>query len=284
MGLLYVEEHRNCSHYQKGECPLATILKYNKGNTLERTSPRLSKLCFVKYGKINISIGGNEKKEVNKEDIFLLPPNTDFYAEVVEDAYIITLQFHVQVNLCERYSMTQLFPYYKEQVGQDFYTLKFTPAISRYLDLLDLCLSDGIHCMNFYEIKKQELFMLFRAYYPKEELALFFHPILSKEDLFFRNFVLERSLLAKNVNELAKMANYSTSGFIKKFTRCFNEAPHRWLTQYKADKILYAIKNEDKSLKEISSEYNFSSMSHFVNFCKKQFGETPGKMRKEGKL
>lgn len=284
MELSYVGRHLSCPHYKKEEYPQATILKYNKGDAIERISPQLSKLCFIKYGSINISIGGSEKKEVKGKEIFLLPPNSEFYAEVIEDVYIITFQFQIQISLCESYSMAQLFPYYKERVEQELFTLKFTPVISKYLDLLDLYLTDGIHCMSFYELKKQELFTLLRAYYPKEDLAVFFHPILSEEDIFFKNFVIEKSLHVKNVSELAKMANYSTSGFIKKFTRCFNEAPHRWMTQYKAEHILHAIKNEDKSLKEICLEYNFSSMSHFVNFCKKQFGETPGKMRKENVL
>ncbi len=283
MGLLYVDEHLTCPHYQKEILKLTSVLNYKKGNSLERISPKLSKLCFVNKGEVNVSINGSEAKIVKEKEIFLLPPNSNFKAEALEDSDIVTMQFHVQVNLCENYSMTQLFPYCKENKNKEggLNTLKFTSAISKYIDLLSIYINDGIHCMHFYEVKKRELFTILRAYYPKEELAAFFYPILSKEDLFFKKFVMEKSLSAKNIPALAEMANYSTSGFIKKFTRCFNESPHRWISQYKANHILQDIKSEEKSLKEISEKYNFSSMSHFVNFCKKQFGMPPGRMRKD---
>ena len=79
------------------------------------------------------------------------------------------------------------------------------------------------------------------------------------------------------------MANYSTSGFIKKFTRSFNESPYKWISHYKANRILYEINAERKPLKEIYTAYKFSSMPHFISFCKKQYGLTPGKIRKDKK-
>ena len=38
-------------------------------------------------------------------------------------------------------------------------------------------MEDDIGCKHLQELKLQELFILFRAYYTKEQLAAFFHPI-----------------------------------------------------------------------------------------------------------
>jgi AraC-like DNA-binding protein len=83
-----------------------------------------------------------------------------------------------------------------------------------------------------------------------------------------------------NIQELAELANYSTSGFIKKFQRCFNEAPYGWIQKQKAKQIAIDIKQGAKSLQEIAGDYKFSSYQHFSSFCKKQFGFPPTELYK----
>lgn len=279
MGLLYVNEHINCIHYQN-EKPLIKNYFYKRGEIISEELSAFSRLCFVRQGSVNLSINEFQNNEIYSGQFFLIPPSSTFRIEVKEDSDLIVIRFQVQVNLCENFSMTELYDYFEEGVTPEFKILSFTPEIDAYLKLLDIYLKDGINCIHFHEMKKDELFIVLRAYYPKEELAALFYPILNKEDLHFKNFVLEKSLCAKNVQELATMANYSTSGFIKRFSRSFNESPYRWMLQYKADHILHDIYSEDKTLKEIYTKYNFSSMSHFISFCKKQYGKTPGKIRK----
>jgi AraC-like DNA-binding protein len=89
---------------------------------------------------------------------------------------------------------------------------------------------------------------------------------------------------AKNVKDLAKYANYSTSGFIKKFQKCFNDSPYEWMQKQKAKKISVEIIRGIKSLQEIASEYNFSSYQHFSVFCKAQLGSTPTEILAKSKL
>lgn len=279
MGLLYVNEHINCVHYQN-EKPLIRIINYNKGESVNEEPSAFSRLYFLKEGHLTLSVNEFQNVEIHAKEFFLLPPSTAFKVKILEDISCFAINFQVQLNFCENFSMTELYNYYDESFKSEFKVLPITSEMEAYLRLLEIYLMDGINCIHFHEMKKDEMFILLRAYYPKEELAALFHPILNKEDLHFKNFVLEKSLCAKNVQELATMANYSTSGFIKRFSRSFNESPYRWMLQYKADHILHDIYSEDMPLKEIYTKYNFSSMSHFISFCKKQYGKTPGKIRK----
>jgi len=278
MSLLYANEHLNCKNYKK-EGSLIKLVSYTKGESLISIPSVFSKLCFLVKGSLYLSVNETHEKKITENEFFLIPSNAAFSGEVLEDSYCIVIHFQVQINLCENFSMTELYEYYNKEVKPPFTTLPFNKQLSTYIDLLDQYLCDGIYCVHFHEMKKQELFFLLRAYYPKEDLASLFYPLLSKEDLHFKNFVMEKCLCAKSVQELAQMANYSTSGFIKKFSRSFNESPYRWMVQYKADHILHDINSEENSLKEIYTKYNFSSMSHFISFCKKQYGDTPGKIR-----
>jgi AraC-like DNA-binding protein len=126
----------------------------------------------------------------------------------------------------------------------------------------------------FFELKRQEFFYLLFNYYQKQDLARFLHCILSK-DIQFEKFVMTNYSNAKNVQELAKSANYSASGFIKKFQKCFNDSPYKWMQKQKAKQISIEINRGQKSLQEIASEYKFSSYQHFSVFCKTQLGSPP---------
>ena len=278
MSLLYKREHLSCIHYQKQNPPIK-IYKLGKGEVFENEAESDSLFFFLKSGRIEVSYNGFVDKLMNEHEILLIPTNCSFKAKILEDAHFITFAFDVQVQLCASFSMTQLYPYYKNS-HPEFCVLQFNSQLHHYIELLELFIGDGVNCIHLYDIKKQELFYILRAYYKKDLLASFFYPVLDKEDIYFKKFILENCLSVKSITELARIANYSTSGFIKKFTRCFDASPYRWIVQYKADRILNDIHSSDKSFKEICDDYNFSSMPHFIEFCKKQYGSTPGKMRK----
>lgn len=282
MSLLYKEEHVSCSHYQN-ESPSIRSHSFKENETFSGISTDESALCFVKKGSLILNINECVRQQVKNEEFFLIPASSKYDFEALSDTEFTIVVFKVQVNLCDNYSMSQLYKYYEEDDSTDFLVIPFNKQLSAYIDLMDYYLDDKIYCNKFQKLKKEELFVLLRAYYPKEILARLFAPILDKEDLFFKNLILTNSLSARNVQELASMANYSTSGFIKKFTRCFGESPYRWMTDHKANCILYDINGSGKALKEICGEYNFSSMSHFISFCKKNYGKSPGQIRKSRK-
>lgn len=282
MSLLYKDEHLSCVHYQN-ESPAIRSYSLKGKETLSGSSTDESVLCFVKKGNLVLNINECTKQQIKSEEFFLIPASSKYDFEVLNDTEFLIVVFKVQVNLCENYSMSQLYNYREGDDNSDFLVIPFNKQLSAYIHLMDYYLDDKIYCNKFQKLKKEELFVLLRAYYPKEVLTKLFAPILDKEDLFFKNLILTNSLVARNVQELASMANYSTSGFIKKFTRCFGESPYKWMSDHKANRVLYDINGSGKALKEICGEYNFSSMSHFISFCKKKYGQSPGQMRKSRK-
>lgn len=139
-------------------------------------------------------------------------------------------------------------------------------------------INDKVDMRDLSEILRQELFFVFKLYYTKEDIAQFFHPILSN-DIVFKQLVISNCLDANNLDELALSLKYSKSGFVKKFHRCFGESPHKWISKYKAKRILQDIELSNLLFEEIAFKYGISSYSHFYSFCKKHYGASPGQIR-----
>lgn len=84
-----------------------------------------------------------------------------------------------------------------------------------------------------------------------------------------------------NIKDLAELSYYSLSGFDKKFRRIFGQAPSKWMNERRKTNIYKELFDANKTLKQISKEYGFSSAVYFNNYCKSVFGMSPGEIRKK---
>lgn len=240
---------------------------------------RMASIIFVVEGRITVSYDVSEYHVVNKMEMFFLPPACPYSVKCIEDSQLITCIYRIDRPLCERYSLEELVDFCSDD-DTPAYALKIHPSFTPFLYSIKTYLRDKIDCSFFYDLKKDELAHLFFIYYTKRDLALFFYPIIG-EEMQFKELVWNNFLLVKSVPELAKIANYSTSGFIKKFQRYFNESPYRWIQRQKAKRILSDICEKEKPLKEIAMDYNFYSYQHFAEFCKVHFGVSPTRIKEK---
>jgi len=215
----------------------------------------------------------DEAHTVFSREMFMVEIDNSCEIIVLEQAHLIVSHVPVEAWCAEQKWIESLASNVKSGSGR-FSKLPINKIIVRYLSLLELYLKDGIHSQYFLGLKRQELFFLFFYYYSSSDLAQFFQCIISK-DMQFKQLVATNCLHARNVQELAELANYSTSGFIKKFQRCFNDSPYKWMQKQKAKQISTEIYEGTKSLQEIANEYKFSSYQHFSVFCKTQLGVAP---------
>jgi AraC-like DNA-binding protein len=153
------------------------------------------------------------------------------------------------------------------------------PSVELYTESLRLCMEKGLRCKYYFETKIRELFYLFRAFYTKKELALFFQDVLETDSYFFY-FIKRNYHSHKTVTELAAAMNMSIQCFEKKFKAAFEIPAYKWMTQQRAMDIYNALSNEQSPLKELASRFGFASKSSFSDFCRKNLGKTPGQIRK----
>ncbi|GHT53250.1 transcriptional regulator [Bacteroidia bacterium] len=230
-------------------------------------------IAFLIEGNIRLTVHDTDAYTVNPCEMFLLPDATPCKIEALEQSRLMICTLSVEFLLSDKKLLEEIT---FENTGQPelLKKLPVSETILQFLLLLYKCMRDGLGSYYFFDLKRCELNLLLYAYYEESELAHFFRDVLSKDNQF-RRFVLNNYLTVKNVQKLAELANYSTSGFIKKFQKVFNESPYQWMQKQKAAKILIEINRGIKSLQEIANDYKFSSYQHFAGFCKAMFGFPP---------
>ena len=248
-------------------------LSFPKDHFLEKKLSFDPVIIFIIKGSLSLKVNGVEKYTVLSREMFMAQIDSSYEMTMLEQTRLLICHAPMDVWYTEQKWIDDLFPDDKS-ISEEFLKLHVKKIIHNFLSLMVLYLEEGINYQSFHEIKRQELLFLFFLYYKKNELAQFLQCILSK-DIQFKKIVVANYQNAENVQALAKLANYSTSGFIKKFQKCFNDSPYRWMQRQKAKHISAEILNGVKSLQEIANEYKFSSYQHFSLFCKTQLGAPP---------
>jgi len=220
---------------------------------------------------------GEDSFLIEGQSLCLLSATPPYQITVQEDVHFLICMFHVDIFPFDREMLNSLLPFYKRDEG-DHIVIKTNEVVNAFMMVMDEYIERRLEGDLLFDIKRQELFLLLFTTYSKNELAAFFYPLIG-EGLQFKEFVISNYIKAKNVQQLAQMANYSTSGFIKKFIKYFNESPYQWMLRHKAKIILDEICSSQTTLKEIAFKYNFSTYQYFVDFCKMQFGAAPSKLR-----
>lgn len=280
MAFFYKNEHISCINYAEGFNKIFLLKEIPEGHVVERQYLDTTFLVFMLEGDVEI------RYEVDKyfyplvEYIFLLPKNQQITAYARKATTLLLCSFASDLKLCSHFSIQQLSRYVIGDISQEPYCLKLDERIQGFLPLLVSSLREGLGCVHYHQIKRDELFLYLRAGYTKEELALFFYPILGK-DMEFKDFVLMNSRSIFDVKDFAIRANMSLSTFNRRFKETFNATAKTWLLLRKQEFVRSDVTLSNLPFSEIAEKYQFSSTSYLITFCKKYFGKTPNELRKK---
>lgn len=282
MKLHYVNEHLGCSNYATDETSLFILRDVEPGETIVRNYLDFTLLVFLYSGDVEIDYGVGGKFHLKGGNVFLLPKNLEIKVTSSDGgASALMCKFTCDIKMCSMYSLKQLEKFLPENLDNRLFCLPFDDRIRAFVNLTVMSLSAGLNCTHYHKIKREELFMYLRAGYTKEELAMFFSPVIGK-DLDFKDFVLSHYKQIFDVKEFAEKANMSQSTFNRRFKESFNDTALKWLLARKSESILNDIVKSNLTFAEISEKYRFSSPSYFVTFCKKHYGKTAAELRREG--
>ena len=148
-----------------------------------------------------------------------------------------------------------------------------------FLNQLVCYFNDGVSfCENLHDIKLRELSFIFNKYYSEEVVIKSFQQNISIA-LDFQTKVLNSYLEAKTVVDLADRCGYGLKSFQRMFKLYFGETPYKWMRKQMAVVIESKLRDTEIPIKQIVSDYGFSSVSHFNTYCKKYFHATPKQVR-----
>lgn len=280
MALYYSREHTSCYNYSTAANRIFLVITARAGDHLDRVLEEYSTLVAVVSGEIKVSCCAFQDRIISEKQLFIVPMKNKAEAVVLKDSLLLACTFSKDINLCSRFSLRQLYQELPEGYVPQFKVLPFVPQLTAFFNLLVECLKDGLGCIHFQQMKRDELFLYLRAYYQKRELAEFFAPVNSLKS-GFREFVLGAYSDVKDIKQFAEHANMSVSTFNRNFKEEFGESASSWLKRHKAEIIRQEIQMSDLSLMEIAEKHGFSSSAYLVTFCKQNFHRTPGELRSQ---
>ncbi|MDR2125359.1 MAG: AraC family transcriptional regulator [Prevotellaceae bacterium] len=270
-------EHLNCYLYDNNKDPIIQVFDLKKDDIF-LTVGTYNQIIFHLKGNITYSYGAYLNKDFKENTFLLFPHGFKCAIKAKEDSQIFVVNL-LKINFCNHFSLEMLYRLNESiKLETSHYPLETNKVIDDFLKNLVDTIGDGLKCAYLHELKQKELLYYLRAYYSKKDLFAFFSPILS-DDIVFSELIYKNVDKVKTITELADIVNYSVSGFKKRFVRIFGVSPYHWMIKEKAKKVYYEINCTQKSFKEISIEFNFSSSAHFDKFCKKEFGMSPGVIR-----
>ena len=273
-------EHISCTNYAEEFNKVFTLMEIPEGHTVERRFLNTTFLVILLQGDIEIRYEIDKYFTPQLGYMFLLPKNKQITTFARKATTLLLCSFTNDLKLYSRFSIQQLSHFISESTCQNPYCLKLDIRLQSFFSLLVDCLKEGLGCIHYHQIKRDELFLYLRAGYTKEELALFFYPVLG-QNLEFKDFVLMNSRKIFDVKNFALQANMSLSTFNRRFKETFNETAKNWLLLRKQEFVKRDVALSNLSFSEIAEKYKFSSTSYLDTFCKKYFGKTPKEIRKE---
>ncbi len=286
MKLVDINEHLNCYNYDNNKKPVIEQLRIAKSGKHNSVTTN-NAVVFVMEGRLRYSFRDSPPFEAQKGELFFLPVGATYSRQALTQARIVIFRVHGFVGLCANYTVERLYRERNKKDSNDyepenkhFGLLEVNARLWHFVDGICDCIEDGLKCRYWFDMKVQELFLLIRAYYPKEDIRGFLYPILSR-DTAFSESVRKYWKDFKTVNELAAFMHMSPNQFHKRFTAVFGTTPHKWIAEGRAKIARHEITATNKQFKQIAIENGFSSDAIFTRFCKKMFGKSPTQLRGE---
>ncbi|MDH6535194.1 AraC family transcriptional regulator [Parabacteroides sp. 52] len=275
--ILYIHEHQACFNY-KQEANHFIQVKHCPPGTEWINTVQTTEVLIILEGNMHISFDFVLNKELKTGDMLLLAPGTQFKAETEKGGSVLVLYVPESVGLCNCFSLKQLKTLAVDKQDKPV-VLQTKPILQTFLQGLMFNLQGGLRCAGYMKLKSEEFLILLQSYYTKDELVAFFYPVLH-ESSSFTDFILKNYRQVKKVNEFAQLYACSLSNFDKKFKKAFGISAYKWMKGKKMELIYHEINTTNKPFGQIAEEQGFLSLSQFTDFCKKNLGNSPGKIRR----
>ena len=284
MDLLNTHEHLHCFNYDHSLRPQVELIRYAKDNEMT-LSAQTNEVVFLLEGGIIYTYNDSPKYMVEAGKMLFLPMGYECSCRAESNTRVLVVRLYNPVKLCESFFIEHLFDANMPQMAmedwqQPLTILDINPRIELFITGLIACLSDGIKCRHYFDLKIREFFIMLRAYYPKSELRAFLSMILSS-DTAFSEYVRNNRNTYPTVIALAESMHLTQKQFARRFVKVFGRTPYGWMKEGRILSIHNKVTASKKPFKQVAIESGFNSTAQFTKFCKKELGKTPGELRRE---
>lgn len=230
-------------------------------------------IIFVVKGTVEIFCDTHAKQVLKTNDMIFLPKQSIKQTCYMQASKELSFVFDLIISLADK-QLLQSYVNICENTPYRFQHLSIKKTLITFAESMLQALEMGFTSDLFFELKHLELFQFLVHSYKKEELALFFRPIISKS-IDFNNLVLDSYTQDEILKGIVKLSCVIKSAFRKQFKEYFRVSAYQWILQQRCKKIRYLVVQLNATIKGIMSELNFDLPSHFNRFCRRHFNCTP---------
>lgn len=163
-----------------------------------------------------------------------------------------------------------------------FFKMEVNSSVFEYMKALRQVSKNQFNSKHFLELKLLELLCIIDSTDVKNRLA---NSLLNRNiDKNKRNIKsLMRIYFLSNLSlkDYAVLSGRSLSTFYRDFKRYNDITPKQHLLDLKLEYAYNQIKNNEKSVSDISSEVGYENVSHFIKAFKKKYNTTPKQLSKK---
>ncbi|WP_163319321.1 helix-turn-helix domain-containing protein [Dysgonomonas sp. 520] len=264
-------------HYDEKESSLIQFLTFEQDFQWQ-TREDESRIVMLTQGKLNITFCSMQNPLIISESkMFFLPAGDSLSAKALEKSSVIV------IKTGKDYCLDELNISSIHGAKPNTHYLQMNSTLHTYVQSLRIYKESRINDDDLHILKIRELVCIMKMSYSDIELSGFFR-LHQTNDFYFSEQVRKLSHNNLNVRLLAEQMNFSYSGFNKRFRKAFGMSAYNWLRKRRADMVYYELFYTDKSLKQISTDNKFATLSHFNEFCHKILGDSPRQLRKNKPL
>jgi AraC-like DNA-binding protein len=273
--------HKACPCYQNDEGQTFQQYPFMSGESRSITL-KAHHLLFVMEGSVRMLVhNGNRRRTLVREEFICLPIGTKLEYEALEPGFLLMIRLDRtsgEIPECHTFRIQRA---YRSPIDRDsgLYPLQTNERIRYFLNGLLLTERDGLKCSSYARLLVGQLMYLIQVYYTQEEYSRFYATLFTS-DVVLSDFVYQNWNKYATVNDLATAFGISVRQFTVRFQKIFGESPGSWIKRSRAADIYHDICSSHKTLKSIAIEHNFS-MSNFIRFCRMNFNQSPGAIRKQ---
>ena len=231
---------------------------------------------FLLSGNLELSHTDGRKIKLEAGKMYSLGFDPSILVNLLRDSLIILLAFDRPQILCDEFNLIGLNKYLPKE-DSPVRSLPIKEQMTGFLNTMQMYLDNKMLCKHLQGIKQSEFFFIMRGFYTKEENAMFFYPIIEKNNSF-KSLVKEKANGAETVKDLAAACNMTTKTLTRKFKESFNETPKQWLLTRKKQQVKIEVLRAD-NFKELQGRFGFSSYTHLNEYCIKQFDKSVKELR-----
>lgn len=287
MECLYLKEHACCINYMHEEKERAIrIINMDKGNSVCEY-PGIGRLVILLKGRISFSYALYNGVIMRSNRMFYLPVGHGIKLLADKDSCLVLMRMDMKIHFCDSFRMEQLTSCIQAIKTSETglpppYFLPVNNIMQSILRQAKEVSAAGYNCRIYFEKKTEELFMMMRYCYTKEQLALFFREIIFPESHFAYK-VVHNYHRFQTSSELAAFMCMSLHHFERRFRQVFGKSGYKWMNERRKQEIYHAIIASKENFKELSVRFGFSSPAAFNAYCKTHLGKTPGSIRQTAK-